>query len=296
MCNGCGYASRPARSASSTATTSTAGPASARCATTGWRTASSRRARRRARPTRSSSGLTRSSSRSPSGGWPTLHRRGEEGAYLYGAGDEPEHDLAGGLGAFFLLTEPPERFGLPAEAESPVQENVVRRDGRGRRRRAARGGRRRGGVRDRAEAPVSGDDDARRGTSRRRSARGASRPRGGGRPRARTWPSRGPRGATRRWSFLYGPDTRYGDVEPEDGRGRGGEPPDARRRRCPAICAGRSSSRRCGPGRFRSTSGSAAWPRGRRSSRWPPISRATSGRPPSRARSRSPRCCRRRRC
>jgi formate dehydrogenase iron-sulfur subunit len=54
-----------------------------------------------------------------------LHRRGEEGAYLYGAGDEPEHDLAGGLGAFFLLTEPPERFGLPAEAESPVQENLV---------------------------------------------------------------------------------------------------------------------------------------------------------------------------
>jgi formate dehydrogenase iron-sulfur subunit len=54
-----------------------------------------------------------------------LHRRGEKGAYLYGAGDEPEHDLAGGLGAFFLLTEPPERFGLPAEAESPVQENVV---------------------------------------------------------------------------------------------------------------------------------------------------------------------------
>jgi formate dehydrogenase iron-sulfur subunit len=53
-----------------------------------------------------------------------LHRRGEERAYLYGAGDDPEHDLAGGLGAFFLLTEPPERFGLPAEAESPVQENV----------------------------------------------------------------------------------------------------------------------------------------------------------------------------
>ena len=30
-----------------------------------------------------------------------------------------------GSGAFFLLTEPPERFGLPANAESPVQENVV---------------------------------------------------------------------------------------------------------------------------------------------------------------------------
>jgi len=54
-----------------------------------------------------------------------LHRRGIHGAYLYGAGDEPEHDLAGGLGAFFLLTEPPERYGLPAQAESPIQENLL---------------------------------------------------------------------------------------------------------------------------------------------------------------------------
>jgi formate dehydrogenase iron-sulfur subunit len=54
-----------------------------------------------------------------------LHSRGVEEAYLYGAGDEPGDELAGGLGAFFLLTEPPERFGLPAQAESPVQENVV---------------------------------------------------------------------------------------------------------------------------------------------------------------------------
>jgi formate dehydrogenase iron-sulfur subunit len=54
-----------------------------------------------------------------------LHRRGIDGAYLYGAGDEPEEQLAGGLGAFFLLTEPPERYGLPANADSPVQENVV---------------------------------------------------------------------------------------------------------------------------------------------------------------------------
>jgi formate dehydrogenase iron-sulfur subunit len=54
-----------------------------------------------------------------------LHRRGQERAYLYGAGDHPDHELAGGLGAFFLLTEPPERFGLPAEADSPVQENLV---------------------------------------------------------------------------------------------------------------------------------------------------------------------------
>jgi formate dehydrogenase iron-sulfur subunit len=54
-----------------------------------------------------------------------LHRRGLGGAYLYGAGDEPGQELAGGLGAFFLLTEPPERYGLPAHAESPIQENVV---------------------------------------------------------------------------------------------------------------------------------------------------------------------------
>ena len=55
----------------------------------------------------------------------TLHRRGVESAYLYGVDDDPGDELAGGLGAFFLLTEPPERLGLPARAESPVQEHVV---------------------------------------------------------------------------------------------------------------------------------------------------------------------------
>ena len=54
-----------------------------------------------------------------------LHARGVEGAYLYGAGDEAAEQLAGGLGAFFLLTEKPERYGLPAQADSPIQENVV---------------------------------------------------------------------------------------------------------------------------------------------------------------------------
>jgi formate dehydrogenase iron-sulfur subunit len=54
-----------------------------------------------------------------------LHERGIENAYLYGAGDDPDAELAGGLGAFFLLTEPPELYGLPAHADSPVQENVV---------------------------------------------------------------------------------------------------------------------------------------------------------------------------
>ncbi|MBV9197962.1 MAG: 4Fe-4S dicluster domain-containing protein [Solirubrobacterales bacterium] len=54
-----------------------------------------------------------------------LHHRGLTGAYLYGAGDDPGDELAGGLGAFFLLTEPPERYGLPAHADSPIQENTV---------------------------------------------------------------------------------------------------------------------------------------------------------------------------
>ena len=54
-----------------------------------------------------------------------LHARGVEGAYLYGAADEVADQLAGGLGAFFLLTEKPERYGLPAQADSPIQENVV---------------------------------------------------------------------------------------------------------------------------------------------------------------------------
>jgi formate dehydrogenase iron-sulfur subunit len=53
-----------------------------------------------------------------------LHGRGIDTAYLYGAGDDDGDQLAGGLGAFFLLTEPPERVGLPAHAESPIQENV----------------------------------------------------------------------------------------------------------------------------------------------------------------------------
>lgn len=55
----------------------------------------------------------------------TLHRRGVDDAYLYGAADDPEHEVAGGLGAFFLLTQPPELYGLPAHADSPVQENLA---------------------------------------------------------------------------------------------------------------------------------------------------------------------------
>ena len=53
-----------------------------------------------------------------------LNEKGLESAYLYGAGDSAEDQLAGGLGAFFLLTEPPERFGLPSQADSPIQQNA----------------------------------------------------------------------------------------------------------------------------------------------------------------------------
>jgi formate dehydrogenase iron-sulfur subunit len=50
-----------------------------------------------------------------------LHQRGVEGAYLYGT----DPDLAGTLGAFFLFTEEPETYGLPANADSPIQEGAV---------------------------------------------------------------------------------------------------------------------------------------------------------------------------
>ncbi|MGH2458298.1 MAG: 4Fe-4S dicluster domain-containing protein [Chloroflexota bacterium] len=47
-----------------------------------------------------------------------LHQRGEAGAYLYG------HDarvLEGGLHAFFLLTDPPDTYNLPAHPRRPVK-------------------------------------------------------------------------------------------------------------------------------------------------------------------------------
>jgi formate dehydrogenase iron-sulfur subunit len=57
----------------------------------------------------------------------TLHERGIENAYLYGDDDR----MAGGLGAFFLLTEAPERYGLPAAADSPIQQQVLPATGAG---------------------------------------------------------------------------------------------------------------------------------------------------------------------
>jgi formate dehydrogenase iron-sulfur subunit len=51
-----------------------------------------------------------------------LQERGVDDAHLYG---DDREALAGGLGALFVLTGPPERFGLPARAESPVRANAV---------------------------------------------------------------------------------------------------------------------------------------------------------------------------
>ena len=124
--------------------------ASARSATTGSRTAWSPPARRRARPTRSSSAPTTSSSTAAERRVAALHDAGVEGAYLYGA--DPG-DGAGGLGAFFLLTEPPERYGLPPDPVDTTRD--LRRDLA----RRAAGAARRGGA---VEARVSARGELRR--------------------------------------------------------------------------------------------------------------------------------------
>jgi formate dehydrogenase iron-sulfur subunit len=48
----------------------------------------------------------------------TLHSRGETGARLYGA--DPD-DGVGGAGAFFLLLDDPETYGLPPDPEVPTR-------------------------------------------------------------------------------------------------------------------------------------------------------------------------------
>ena len=192
-----------------------------------------------------------------------LHARGVEGAYLYGAGDDVADQLAGGLGAFFLLTEKPERYGLPAQADSPIQENVVPATV------AAIGA----GLL--AAAGVAAAFLWEKGDER-----GARRPgpRSASPPRPSSARRRGEKVALHigewkdgRWSYLYGEDTEYrGDGGRPRGRPPGGEG-RARGRRCRRSSRGRSSTRRCGRGRCRSTSGSAASRPARRSSRSPPI-------------------------
>ena len=156
--------------------------------------------------------------------------------YLYGAGDEPGEQLAGDLGAFFLLTEPPERFGLPAQAESPAQENGPTATAAGLAAgtvaAAGRGGELRGHPPP--EAPVSHRTGRRpRRSSAAASARASSRrgatsrpavgtrgspPAGGGRSRALRGVAR-PAWGDARWSYLYGREgaARYGSDRPADG-------------------------------------------------------------------------------
>ena len=167
-----------------------------------------------------------------SGASATLHERGVEGAYLYGAGDAPEDELAGGLGAFFLLTEPPERYGLPAQADSPIQENVVPATlaavGAGLLAAAGVGGLVPVGAaamsdeRDMTPAvgvpgePAFGEQDGREGRPAHR----------------RCW-------RDGRWSYLYGDDT---DVRRRDARPRG-DPRGRRSARAPGRCRTRSRAR-----------------------------------------------------
>ena len=282
----------------------TGAPASARSATTASRTGSSRPARSPARPTRSSSAPTRSWCEIASRRVAELHGRGIEGAYLYGAGDEPDEQLAGGLGAFFLLTEPPERYGLPAHADSPVQENVVPATlaavgagllaGAGavvafvaaaRRGLAARPAEVEHVVSDRASTSA----DSRRADGRPGAALGT---RGGAGPWTAAEPGAPvalarPDFGDAQWSYLYKRrDTGYAARRAGARAGRRGEPADARR-------AGPGDPRAVHPrtrvelGGRRSTSGSAGWRRARRSSRSPATPPATTAPPRSPARSRS---------
>ena len=96
---------RPARGA-------TAGPSSARCATTGSRRGRPRRAPRPARPSPSSSVSSTSCGSGPTLRLAELHEQGVDVARLYGR--DPE-DGVGGDGAFFLLLDEPEVYGLPPD-------------------------------------------------------------------------------------------------------------------------------------------------------------------------------------
>ena len=89
-----------------------ASPRSARCATTGSATARRRPAPRPARPSRSSSATSTSCASGRSARVETLHAAGVTEARLYG--EDPD-DGIGGAGAFFLLLDEPEVYGLPPD-------------------------------------------------------------------------------------------------------------------------------------------------------------------------------------
>ena len=102
---------RPAR-----ATTAASG--SARSATTGSRTTWSRPARRRVRPTRSSSGRWRSCASGPTDGSRSCTSAGS--ARRGSTATDPD-DGVGGIGAFFLLLDEPETYGLPPDPVVPTR-------------------------------------------------------------------------------------------------------------------------------------------------------------------------------
>ena len=103
---------RPAR-----ATTAASG--SARSATTGSRTTWSRPARRRARPSRSSSApLDELRERAAERRRAAARARASASARLYGA---DAGDGVGGFGAFFLLLDEPEVYGLPPDPVVPTR-------------------------------------------------------------------------------------------------------------------------------------------------------------------------------
>ena len=116
VCNGCGYCV-PAcpygvidqRKGPRTAA---AGRSSARCATTASARACSPRAPRPARPSRSSSATLDELRERADARLATLHERGVAEARLYG--HDPD-DGVGGDGAFFLLLDEPEVYGLPPD-------------------------------------------------------------------------------------------------------------------------------------------------------------------------------------
>ena len=108
----------PVRRASTGART-TAGCGSARSATTGSATTRSRPARRRARRTRSSSASSRSCASTRASASRRCTSAARTGAQLYLDGPD---DGIGGAGAFFLLLDEPEVYGLPpdpVDADAP---------------------------------------------------------------------------------------------------------------------------------------------------------------------------------
>ena len=133
ICNGCGYcvSGLPVRRHRRGART-TAGPGSARCATTGSRTARSRPARRPARPSRSSSATWTSCASGPRPGRRSCTSRASPRP---GSTAQDPNDGVGGDGAFFLLLDEPEVYGLPPDPVVPTRDLPrdvdARRDGGG---------------------------------------------------------------------------------------------------------------------------------------------------------------------